>query len=63
MNLEWEKKSFEKTLRVELSNHVLHLADASIMKSFDSISYKVRNYALGDLELKKGLSLWPPIVL
>ena len=57
VNLEWEKKSFEKTLRVELSNHVLHLADASIMKSFDSISYKVRNYALGDLELKRVVSM------
>ena len=57
LNLEWDKKSLGRVLKLELFNHELYLADSKILDSFDSISYKVRNYALGDVELKRVISI------
>ncbi|MEE2924825.1 MAG: hypothetical protein VX619_08620 [bacterium] len=56
-NFEWDKKSLGRVLKLELFNHELYLADSKILDSFDSISYKVRNYALGDVELKRVISI------
>ena len=43
-------------MKLELPGDELYLLESQLMDNFDSSKYKIRDYALGDLRLKRVIS-------
>lgn len=55
-NFEWDQRSLGSVLKLELPGDELYLLESQLMDNFDSSKYKIRDYALGDLRLKRVIS-------